>query len=261
MPGKGSLGGFVTAQERQQLPDLLEKAIRGDEEAISGVCEFIDKHRRAETMNRLSNAGAASSLDDAYQELLLTVQHKLSQLKVVDAFESWLWRLEMSVATKLRPRYARDGRSIRVEPQASEQPREIGTRAVVVAGKPQIAKIFESAGPKEQLGPRRPLFKPLSEEIITKASMANRLNYPRRIDVWEAMSMLPPRWAEALRLRHVEGHSAADVAAIMFCSIKRVYKLVQKAKQRIRELLPGYPEGQRTTVLAVQTKWKNHTGD
>jgi len=52
----------MTAQERQQLSDLLEKAIRGDEQAISEVCEFIDKHRRGETVNRLLRAGVECSV-------------------------------------------------------------------------------------------------------------------------------------------------------------------------------------------------------
>src|SRR5260370_18294269 len=72
------------------------------------------------------------------------------------------------------------------------------------------------------------------------------------------MSKVPPRWAEALRLRHVEEHTAAEVAAIMSCRVERVYKLVQKAKQRMRDLLPGYSEGQPNTVRSVQTKQKNH---
>jgi RNA polymerase sigma factor (sigma-70 family) len=232
----------MTGQETQQLPDLLEKAIRGNEQAISEVCEFVDKRRQAETMNRLSNAGVGPSLEEARQEVLLTVRQKLSQLRVVDAFESWLWRLEMSVAKKYRPRYARHPLSIQVEPKASEHPREIGTRAIVVAGKPQIVRIFERVPPQEQLSRRRPFFEPLTDGILLKASMSNRLNYPRKIDIWNAMSKLPPRWAEALRLRHVEDHTAAETAVILRCSVKRVYRLTQKGANRMRELLPSYDQ-------------------
>jgi DNA-directed RNA polymerase specialized sigma24 family protein len=230
----------MTREERHQLEELLEKAIRGDEQAISEVCEFIDKHKRSETMNRLSRAGVVCSLDQAYQEVLVTVQHKLYQLRVVDAFESWLWRLEMSVAAKLRPRYAQYARSIRVESQASGQPREIGTRIIVVEGKPQIVRIFESLAPEEQPSQRRPLFEPVSDRILANASISNRPNYPSKIDLWKAIAKLPLRWALAILLVYVLGLSAAEAAQIMGCSRTRILKLVQKGKVRMREFLPGY---------------------
>jgi RNA polymerase sigma factor (sigma-70 family) len=187
-------------------------------------------------------------VDQAYQEVLLTVRNKLSQLRVVDAFESWFWRLEMSVAKKYRPRYAWHARSIRGEPQPSEQPRQIGTRTIVVAGNPQIARIFESHGPQEQSTPRRPLFKPLSEEIIAKASMANRLNYPRRIDVRRALAKLPKRWARVIYLIYFGGYSRTEAAKIMGCSRARIFKLTQKAKNRLRELLPSYDHNGLATL-------------
>ena len=240
----------MTAQERQQLSDLLEKAIRGDEQAISEVCEFIDKHKREETMHRLLHTGVVNSLDEAYQEVLLTLQHKLCHLKVVDAFESWLWRLEMSVAKKYRPRYARYARSIRVESQASGQPREIGARAIVVAGKPQIARIFEPALPQEEPSQRRPLFEPVTDGILAKASMPNRPNYPTSIDVWRAMASLPKRWARAMFLMHVEERTAAEAGEILGCSEDRVYRLIQNAKDRLRLLLVPYARnGSTESVL------------
>ncbi len=73
----------MTANEWKQQTDLLGKAIRGDEHAISEVCEFIDKYRRAAMMNRLSYAGAVCSIDEGYREVLLFVQYKLSRLKIV----------------------------------------------------------------------------------------------------------------------------------------------------------------------------------
>ncbi len=51
-------------QEWKTLSDLLEKAIRGDEQAISEVCEFIDKHLKQETMNRRSSAGVVGPVDE-----------------------------------------------------------------------------------------------------------------------------------------------------------------------------------------------------
>jgi RNA polymerase sigma factor (sigma-70 family) len=257
----------MTAQERQQLSDLLEKAIRGDEQAIFGVCEFIDRHMKQETMNRLSHAGVVFSVDEAYQEVLLTLRRKLSQLRVVDAFESWLWRLEMSVAKKYRPRYAWDARSIRVEPQASEKPREIGAKTIQVDGKPEIARLFEPLAPQEK-PPRRPLFEPLTDVILAKASMSNRPNYPRKIDVWKAVSILPERWALAIQLVYFEGYSRTEAATIMGCRRTRIFKLLQKSKNRLRGLLAAYgrngkakPESQSYKVnRRARTRTKRASG-
>jgi RNA polymerase sigma factor (sigma-70 family) len=260
-PSEGSLGGFVTAQERQQLPDLLEKAIRGDELAITGVCEFIEMRMKQETINRISRVGAGSSVDDAYQQALLTVQSKLSRLKVVDAFESWFWRVVKSTAKQFRPRYVQYGRTIQVNPEISNPLSEVGSKTILISSKPQIVRIFEPLVPHAQLIRRRRFLEPITDEILVKASISNRSNYPRKIDVWSATAQLPKRWAKALLLMCVEERSAAEVAGMMGCSVERVYKLVQKAKHRMRELLPGYPEGQPTTVRAVQTKQKNPTSD
>jgi RNA polymerase sigma factor (sigma-70 family) len=229
----------MTAQERQKLYELLEKAIRGDEQAISGVCEFIDRHMKQELLNRLSNAGAASSLDDAYQDLLLTVQHKLSQLKVVDAFGSWLRRLEMTVVKKYRPRYSSYTPTIPVEPTASDQRKQIGARTIQWDGKTEIAGLSEPPARQEQ-PPRRRLFEPVTDVIIAKASTSNRPNYTRTIDVSNAISELPKRWALAIQLVYFEGYSRTEAANFMDCSKSRIFKLLQKAKNRLRLLLPGY---------------------
>jgi RNA polymerase sigma factor (sigma-70 family) len=247
----------MTAKERKHLCDLLEKAIRGDELAIAGVCEFIDKHMKQEILNRLLRAGVGSYLEDAWQEVVLTVLRKLSQLKVVDAFKSWLRRVVKSVAKQFRPRYVRYGKPIQVIPQASEQPTGVGSRMIVIDGKPQAVRILEPLAPQEHLPRKRPLFEEITDGSLTKASISNRPNYPRKIDVWEAMSKLPPRWAEVLRLRHIEEYTAQETSEFLACSVMRVYRLTQLANRRMRGLLPGYPEGQPNAVRSVQTKQKN----
>jgi len=232
--------GLMTAEARKQLYDFLEKAIRGDQQAISDVCEFIHRHMKQKTLNRLLRSGVGSSLDDAYQQVLLTVLQNLSQLKVVDAFESWLRRVVKSVAKQFRPRYVRYGRPIQVGPQGSEHPTGVGSRMIVIDGKPQTVRIFEPLAPQEHPPRKRPLFAPVTDEILAKASTSNRLNYPRKIDVWEAMSKLPPRWAAALRLRHMEEYTAEETAEFLSCSVERVYRLTLLGNRRMRELIPDY---------------------
>jgi hypothetical protein len=169
------IGGLMTDQ-RTHLYELLENAVRGDEQSISDVCEFIYKHRKQETVNRLLKAGVAAWLDEAWQEVLLTVRQTVSQLRIVDAFEPWLWRLEMSVARKYRARYARYNKAVQVELQNSEQSREIGVKTIQLNGKTEIARLFEPHVPQEQ-PTRRPLFEPVTDMSLAKASTSNLPNY------------------------------------------------------------------------------------
>lgn len=234
--------GFMTDQEWMQLADLLQKARTGDERAIGAVCEFIDSRMKLEITGWLWKAGVGNYVDEAYQDVLLTVRRKIPQLEVIDCWKIWLWRVAMSMGGKYRPRYVRYPRQKQPTQEVTGRPKLIGTHCVSINGQVYPVTVLEPYRPQEQKARRQRLFEPLSDSVITHWSRSNRPQYPVSIDVRQALEKLPERWALAIQLVYFEGYSRTEAANIMGCSRTRIFKLLQKAKSRLRGLLAGYAQ-------------------
>ncbi len=223
----------MDAEEWALLADLLAIV----ENAVCDACEFVANHMEREIKGLLFKAGA-SDVPDAYQQVHLELRRKLCQLRDIELFECWLRRVVHSAAKKSRKRCIRYSKVLPQTQEMPARPKELGSKTITIDGNPHIVRVFEPALPQEERSQRWPVFEPVSDGILANASMSNRPNYPCKIDLWEAIAKLPLTWALAILVVYVLGFSAAEAAQIMGCSVDRVNKLLQKAKQRMRELLP-----------------------
>jgi len=220
--------------------EVVEQARNGNEEAKNALCEILGNELKRWIERRLKVK--RQDRRDAHQESILRVRQKIEQLRAPENFLGWLRRVAVDVAKQHRTPYLRNSK-----PEQKRQPKQIGTKTIIVDGKPHVVRIFEPCGPEQ---PRQPLLEPLSDSIITNWSKGNRPNYPTSIDVWRAMASLPKRWARAMFLMHVEERTAAEAGEILGVSEERVYRLIQKAKDRLRLLLVPYARnGSTESVL------------
>ena len=237
----------MKAQEWKRLAELLEQARAGSQDAIWLACQLLESHAKRAIMMRLWKAGVPQQdLEDAYHDVLIRLVQRIWQLQNVLCFAGWLRRIEREIAGKYRP--LRTHLPITPSPQIEppQVPKEIEKKRIAVNAQEQEIRVFAHAYIAEK-PPRTLRLVEFSDLTVTRLNGPNQANYPRKLDTWDAMAKLPTRWADALRLMVVEGRSAAEIAIILGCSVPRVFRLVQLAKQRMRELLPGYSQSRNAT--------------
>lgn len=154
--------------------------------------------------------------------------------------EPRLDRVIMSTAKKYRPRYASYPRRVPHARETAERPKQVRSKIVTIDGKEHVVKIFEPNPPRSEPPVKKLLLVPFSDSAIFNWSKSNRPDYLPKIDIRKALAQLQRRWAIALLLMCVEHRSAEEVGEILGCSVPRVYRLVQLAKDRMRELMPRY---------------------
>ena len=232
----------MKAQEWKRLAELLEQARAGSQDAIWLACQLLESHAKRAIMMRLWKAGVPQQdLEDAYHDVLIRLVQRIWQLQNVLCFAGWLRRIEREIAGKYRPLCTQRPIPTSAQIEASQVAKEIEKKQITVNAQEEAIRVYAPASIAEK-PPRTLRLVELSDLTVTRLSGPNQANYPRKLDTWNAMATLPTRWADALRLMVVEGRSAAEIAIILGCSVPRVFRLVQLAKQRMRELLPGYSQ-------------------
>lgn len=223
-------------KQQEWLFELVEQARNGDEEALNALCEILGNELKRWIESRLKVRW--QDRQDAHQEVILRVRHKVEQLRETGKFFAWLLRIVKEVAKQQwAPCLSRR------RPEQGERPKQIGEKTIFIDGQQHVVRIFEPSIQQEQA--RQPLLEPLSDSIITNWSNDNHPAYPSSIDFRRALSKLPERWALAISLVFTEGYSRTEAAEIMGCSKNRVYRLHKKARKRLHLLLPGYTLGNK----------------
>jgi RNA polymerase sigma-70 factor (ECF subfamily) len=80
-------------------------------------------------------------------------------------------------------------------------------------------------------------------EADQSSPSARALSAERRVQLAEALALLPPEWRVALELHHWEGCSVAEVGRVMGRSRGAAAGMIARAYQRLRGLLSP-PEGE-----------------
>jgi RNA polymerase sigma factor (sigma-70 family) len=174
-------------------------------------------------------------LADAHHDVLIKAVTKIHQLRHPNAFKTWFRRVLKSQAKEYRVCYTNSRWQ-----QKRERPKQIDTKSVLIDGQQQMVRVFAPYVPQDQPTARQRLFETLSDPALTKRCKSSCPNYPSSIDVQGAIARLPERWKLAVELFHFEGHSGAEAARALGCNTKRLRKILQKARQRLRLLLPDY---------------------
>ena len=69
------------------------------------------------------------------------------------------------------------------------------------------------------------------------SALAGLIGAERRTGLDAALARLPERQRQAVVLRHVEGYSNPDIAAMLGCGVEAVESLTARGKRRLAELL------------------------
>jgi len=231
----------MTAKQRKEIVGLRAEARKSGRKNFAAVCQFTDSNFKNRILRRLQRASVPPcQLSDAYHDVLQRSGQRIYQVRHAIRFPGWLRRISQEVARRYRTPYIKPSHQAKSEHHALLPPRQIGSKFITVRGEQHEARVFEPCFPPAE-SPRRQLrLVELSDSAVMKSSMSNRPHYTHKIDAWSAIGRLPSRWANALLLTAVERRTAPQVAEILGCTVPRVYRLVQLAKQRMRVLMPGY---------------------
>lgn len=217
-------------KQSDYLLEVVKRARDGDEEAKHELCGILANELKRWIERRLNvkwqDRGAA------HHDVIQRVRERIGQLQQPEKFLGWLRRVVVEAGKRHSAPYLRP-----LKRERKEQPKQIGTKTILVDGKAHVVRVFEASKPNP---PRQPRLEPLTDSIIMNWSKENRANYPRSVDFRRALKELPERWLLAVILVFEEGYSRAEAAEIMGCSKNRIYKLHKKARKRLQLLLPGY---------------------
>jgi RNA polymerase sigma factor (sigma-70 family) len=216
-------------EPKEWLFEVVEQSRGGNEEAKNILCEILGNQLKRWTIRKLK----VSSQDRAcaVQAVIVRVRQRIDQLRKPETFPGWFRRVAMDVSKQYWNPTQRRSK------QKRPQPEQIGTKTISVGGQSHLVRIF---GPRTAEEPRQNLLVPLTDSIVSNWSQDNRPKHSLQIDVRKALQQLPPRWVRALFLMHVEGFEAAEAGEILGCSEERIYRMVQRAKERLRVLLKPY---------------------
>ena len=235
----------LSEEERQTVLEVVGSAHKGNEEAKDALCEILEDKLKAPIKEALRRKGVAcQDWDSGRHDLIVLVRERIEQLRAPENFFAWIFHGLQDVAKRHRPRYLK---LFRWEHEAHEEPKQpdhCGRKWILAAGKLRRVNLFTTYLQK-QMDVRQRFFEPLIDPDFADRSHPNHLNYVPRIDVWTAMGLLPERWARAMYLLHIEGYTAEEAGKTLHCSAKRVYRLVQKGKNRLRGLLAAYARPQK----------------
>jgi len=231
----------MTAQQQKELVRLRRRARKDRVKNFGAVCQFVDSNFRDKIIAGLFRASVPpSKLHDAYHDVLQRSGLRIYQLRKAKRFPGWLRRISKEIAKKHWPAFIKPANQPEEQKSTPQRPKQIGTKRITVDGKIYKVKVFEAYKPQEQVTWRQARLVNLSDITILRMNKSDYLDYPPKIDVWKAVSMLPNRWAKALLFVCVEGRTASEAAERLGCKVQRIHRLVQKGKQRMRELLPEY---------------------
>ena len=76
-------------------------------------------------------------------------------------------------------------------------------------------------------------------ELLALGRLGVRESVPERRhpEVWEAVAKLPPRQRAVVALHYHEGHSVAEIADLLDCSVSAATSNLHKARTRLADLL------------------------
>ena len=62
-------------------------------------------------------------------------------------------------------------------------------------------------------------------------------------EVWEAVLSLPEKYRDVIYLHYYEGYTAPQISRILGKNVNTVYTLMTRARERMKEMLGGEPDG------------------
>jgi DNA-directed RNA polymerase specialized sigma24 family protein len=156
----------------RRLVELIEQAQAGDEDAMAGVCEFVDSKLKPGIKSRLRAAGTPwNEIDDKFQEVCLRMLERLLQLRDAYSFRAWLFKIASDI-----------GRASNRRRERQERPELIGERSICIDGREHLVRVFEAHKPQEHLKSREPQFVELSDSLLAKRGKTIAPDYTRNID-------------------------------------------------------------------------------
>lgn len=188
--------------------DLLRQAKDGDPSKVGRVLDAFRRQLRAEADARIGRRLQSKvSASDVVQETLLEAHRQFPRFQgtAPSQLAEWVHAIFAgTLANAIRRYLGTSARDLRRERALSD---DAGLSSTVNG----YCAVDSASSPSEQVQRRE------------DAAIANEL-----------LNRLPPEYAEAIRLRHVEGLSFADVAARMGRTVDSVEKLWVRGLRQLR---------------------------
>jgi RNA polymerase sigma-70 factor (ECF subfamily) len=199
--------------------DLLARLRAGDERAFQ---DLVRQHHRAMTRLALSFVQTPSIADEVVQETWLAVIRGLDGFEGRSSVKTWIFRI---LVNRAKTRGEREQRTMPFSslstPEDDEGPTVDPDRFIADG---------EAFGGYWSIPPSR--FFELPEEQLLAAET--------RALIGRAISALPPRQQQVIRLRDVEGWDAAEVCESLSISEANQRVLLHRARAQVRSMMEAH---------------------
>lgn len=193
----GEMTMAVPAECDAETP-VVEAIRRGDRHAFA---EFTRRQGRWVRGVVLGVLGDRDRVDDIAQQIWMSVWNRVGELRQVERWRPWLYRLSRNAALDA-------GRSQTRHKQAVKEFAELAA--------PRAAAVAPHAGPADKL-----------------------IEAEQRALVLEAIRSLPALYREPFVLRHLEEWSYRQIAELLELPVETVETRLVRARRLLREMLQG----------------------
>jgi RNA polymerase sigma-70 factor (ECF subfamily) len=200
--------------------ELVRRLRAGDEAAFE---ELVRRHHAALTRVASMYVRDRAVVEEVVQETWLAALTGLDRFEERSSLKTWLFRI---LANRARTRAVREARSVPFSALAA---------AEAADDEPAVDpdRFLDPRGPSPWAAPPSD-WRRLPEERLLAGETLSR--------VAAAIEALPPAQREVIRLRDVEGWSAAEVAGALEISDGNQRVLLHRARAKVRAALEDYLE-------------------
>jgi RNA polymerase sigma-70 factor (ECF subfamily) len=192
----------------------------GDEAAFE---ELVRRHHAAMVRVASMYVRDRAVVEEVVQETWLAALAGLDRFEERSSLKTWLFRI---LANRARARAVREARSVPFSALAA---------AEAEADQPAVDpdRFLDPDGPSPWASPPADWRRLPEERLLARETLSR---------VVEAIESLPPAQREVIRLRDVEGWSAAEVAGALEISDGNQRVLLHRARAKVRAALEDYLE-------------------
>ncbi len=210
----------------QNPSELVQMALAGDPSAFSTL---VNRYRRLGASVAYGVLGDAHLAADAVQDAFVKAFRSLERLKDPERFVPWFLTIVRSSATDLARKRVRWGtreipvgdisvaENVEVERSGGQRPGSSGADHL------RGERLRGDLGAREEL--REPEHQLLQEEESTR--------------IRGALLRLPSEYREVLLLKHQEGRSYQEIAALLQTTVRAIESRLFRARQQLAKFLEG----------------------
>jgi RNA polymerase sigma-70 factor, ECF subfamily len=205
--------------------DLVERLRAGDEAAFA---ELIDEYGPAMLGVARMHVRDRAAAEEVVQETWLAVLNGIDRFEGRSSLKTWIFRI---LSNRAKTRGEREGRSIPFSALFASEATE--DEAAV-----DVDRFLSPDDPRTPYAWANPPRAWTQEQVITRETLGV---------IRSAIEELPPAQREVIRLRDIEGWSAAEVAEALDVTDVNQRVLLHRARSRVRAALERYldPELER----------------